>query len=141
MRAFFDTSVLLAAFLQSDRRHSQCRARVLSARPEKSACGVHSFAEFYSVLTRLPRPLRLAPQQAWLLVEDLVPRITPVALTSHEYLRSLKHIAEAGTAGGRVYDALLLACARKYAPDVIYSLNERHFSALAPDLADRITTP
>lgn len=141
MTAFFDTSVLIAAFLESDKRHSQCRALLLSARPERFACGVHSFAEFYSVFTRLPRPLRLNPQQAWVLVEDLQARITPVALTSHEYLRSLKRIAEEGTAGGQVYDALLLACARKYDPDRIYSLNGRHFRALAPDLADRIVTP
>lgn len=74
-------------------------------------------------------------------MEELQARITPIALTSHEYLRSLKRIAEEGTAGGQVYDALLLACARKYNPDRIYSLNQRHFGALAPDLADRIAAP
>jgi predicted nucleic acid-binding protein len=76
-----------------------------------------------------------------LLIEELQARITPVALTAQEYLRSLKHMAEAAIGGGQVYDALLLACARKYDPDRIYSLNTRHFSTLAPDLADRVVVP
>jgi predicted nucleic acid-binding protein len=141
VRVFFDTSVLLAAFLESDLRHSECRALLLHAHPERSACGTHSFAEFYSVFTRLPRPLQLAPEQAWLLVEELQKHITPIALTAPEYLRSLKRMAEAGIGRGQTYDALLLACARKYDPDRIYSLNWKHLSALAPDLADRIVSP
>jgi predicted nucleic acid-binding protein len=40
-----------------------------------------------------------------------------------------------------IYDALLLACARKANADRIYTWNLRHFRALAPDLAERIVAP
>ena len=132
---------MIAAFLESNARHAECRALLLRMHPEMAACGAHSQAEFYSVLTRLPSRLRLRPEQAWLLLEEVHKRVTPVALTAPEYFRALKNIAQAGTPGGQVYDALLLACARKYDPDRVYTLNTRHFSALAPDLADRIVTP
>jgi predicted nucleic acid-binding protein len=43
--------------------------------------------------------------------------------------------------GGIIYDALLLGCARKVNAQRIYTWNEKHFRLVAPDLADRITTP
>jgi predicted nucleic acid-binding protein len=46
-----------------------------------------------------------------------------------------------GLAGGIVFDALLLACARKVDAERIYTWNVRHFRMVAPDLAERIVTP
>jgi predicted nucleic acid-binding protein len=40
-----------------------------------------------------------------------------------------------------IFDALLLACARKSHAERIYTWNEKHFRMVAPDLADRITNP
>jgi hypothetical protein len=34
-----------------------------------------------------------------------------------------------------------MACARKCKDDLIYTFNERHFTRIAPDLADRIRKP
>ena len=110
-------------------------------RPERAACAAHSLAEFYSALTRLPPPLRLKPEQAWLLLDDVHQRVTPVALTSTEYFREMHRIAQSQIPGGQVYDALILAAARKYDADRIYTVNLKHFQSLAPDLASRITTP
>lgn len=64
-----------------------------------------------------------------------------LALTPAEYLATSHRLSEAALSGGIVYDALLLACARKCRADAIYALNERHFTRLAPDLSDRIQTP
>jgi predicted nucleic acid-binding protein len=50
-------------------------------------------------------------------------------------------LADCGLPGGQVYDALLLACARKSGADAIYTWNLKHFRQLAPDLAKRIRTP
>jgi predicted nucleic acid-binding protein len=140
VKVFLDTSIMIAAFLETDPRHPECRALLLPVRPETAACGSHSLAEFYSVMTRLPIPLRLLPEQAWLLLEELHQRVTPINLTPSEHFEELKRIAHSGIRGGQVYDALLLACARKYGPDRIYTL-DLHFSTLAPDLADRIVIP
>jgi predicted nucleic acid-binding protein len=140
VKVFLDTSVMIAAFLEGDLRHAECRALLLPLRPETAACGSHSLSEFYSVITRLPIPLRLLPEQAWLLLEEVHQRVTPVMLTPSEHFEELKRIAHTGIRGGQVYDALLLACARKHDSDRIYTLDS-HFRTLAPDLADRIVTP
>jgi hypothetical protein len=43
--------------------------------------------------------------------------------------------------GGIIYDALLLASARKVSADRIYTWNLGHFRMIAPDLAARIVEP
>jgi predicted nucleic acid-binding protein len=141
MKVFLDTSVMIAAFLENDLHHEKSRELLLQSAPSKTACGSHSVAEFYSVITRLPPPLQLRIEQAWLLVEEIRARVTPVALTAEEHFRALKRAAEAGIKGGAIYDALLLSCARKFGADRIYTLNLRHFQAVAPDIADRIVAP
>lgn len=141
MKSFLDTSVLIAAFLEQNAKHHECKALLRAMHPVTAACGIHSLAELYSVITRLPRPLRLRPELGILLVEEVKERLLPVALSEKEYLRTLKASAEAKIGGGQVYDALLLACARKCGAEKIYTLNLRHFRALAPDLAERIVTP
>jgi predicted nucleic acid-binding protein len=46
-----------------------------------------------------------------------------------------------GMSGAVIYDALILACARKVRAERIYTWNLRHFRAVAPDLAAKIVTP
>lgn len=138
---FLDTSVMLASFLEGDKRHAECRAFLLRMRRENAACGAHSFAEFYSVLTRLPAPSRLRPDQALALLEDVEKRVTPIALTATEYSQEMRRLAQKGISGGQVYDALLIACARKNKSRHIYTLDVDHFRSVAPDLADRIVSP
>ena len=141
MRLFLDTSVMIAAYLEENQNHERCRRLLLESRPETTACSSHSMAEFYSAVTRLPRRLRLSVEQAWLLIEEIRGRLTPIALTAEEHYHELKRATENGIKGGTVYDALLLGCARKHRSDRIYTLNTRHFRSVAPDLADRIVTP
>jgi predicted nucleic acid-binding protein len=58
-----------------------------------------------------------------------------------EYLNTIRELADHSFGGGRVYDALLLACARKSQAETIYTWDEKHFRQIAPDLAGRIRTP
>jgi predicted nucleic acid-binding protein len=141
MRGFLDTSVLVAAFWADHRDHDSSNALLAQAKRESWACGVHSLAEVYATMTALPvRPLP-APEQVLLMIEQVVERLTLVGLTEREYLRCLRDAAATGMTGGRIYDALLLACARKVQAKVIFSWNPKHFRQLAPDLAERIRTP
>lgn len=92
-------------------------------------------------MTALPvRPV-LAPEQVFLFVEQISERLTIIALEETEYLSTIRELADHGLPGGRVYDALLLACARKSQAETIYTWNVKHFRQLAPDLANRIRTP
>lgn len=141
MRRFVDTSVMLGAFFEDNPYHDACLALLGSLSHTHDACGAHSLAEVYSTLTRMPPAKRVHPDQAGIFLQHLHLRMQTVALTAEEYAREIKIAVENRVVGGQVYDALLLACARKHAADRIYTLNLKHFLKLAPDLADRITTP
>ncbi|MGD0347617.1 MAG: PIN domain-containing protein [Terracidiphilus sp.] len=139
--SFFDTSVLIAAHDASRPGHEASLRLMQKAARDHCACAAHSLAEFYSVLSRLPGGWRQRPDFAGTLTEEIASRVTVVALTAQEYLATLQSAARLRIAGGAVYDALLLACARKVNAERIYSWNERHFKLVAPDLAERIGTP
>jgi hypothetical protein len=48
--------------------------------------------------------------------------------------------ATLGIAGGGIYDAFHVSCARKVNAEITYTWNIRDFQRVAPDLADRIVT-
>jgi predicted nucleic acid-binding protein len=138
---FFDTSVLIPAFQPPHVHHEASNLALAEVKNHPGACAAHSLAEFYSVTTRMPPPHRLNPEQALICIEQIAAHCKVIALDSGEYLGEIRRATAVKTPGGQFYDALLLACARKASPDRIITWNTRHFSALAPDLADRIVTP
>jgi predicted nucleic acid-binding protein len=138
---FLDTSVLVATAQVSHPRHTSSRELWNLCAKDSTAVSTHSIAELYSTLSSLPPGLRLAPRDAGVAVEIFLKRLTPVTLSADEYLEALRRTANLGHSGAMIYDALLLACARKVDAQHIYTWNERHFRLVAPDLADRILTP
>lgn len=141
MREFFDTSALVSAFWGDHPYHEASLRRFAQAARGSSACGAHSVAEVCSVLTRLPVRPTIPPEQAWLLVEQIEHRLTMVTLSVAEYIDTIRQAAGQGLAGGRIYDALLLSCARKVQPETIYTWNLADFQRIAPDLSERLRTP
>jgi len=141
MKEFFDTSVLIAAFWGGHVHHQSSVTRLGAANRKHSACGTHSLAEVYAVMTALPVKPAIPPEQALLFVQEVRDRLALVALDGDEYFAAIQKSAERGFAGGRIYDALLLACAAKVRAQAIYTWNVKHFQALAPELAARIHSP
>ncbi len=141
MKEFFDTSVLVAAFWAGHVHHQASVTRLGVANKKQSACGIHSLADVYAVMTALPVKPLIPPEQALLFVEEVRDRLTLVALGSEEYFAAIQKTAGRGFSGGRVYDALLLACAAKAKAQTIYTWNLKHYQALAPELSARILTP
>jgi predicted nucleic acid-binding protein len=72
----------------------------------------HAAVELLSVLTRLPPPQRLSPVAALRLQETNFPESRYLSETDTRNL--LRESADAGLAGGALYDALVAAAARKY---------------------------
>jgi predicted nucleic acid-binding protein len=138
---FFDTSVMVCAAHRADLRHRaslECVSRATSA---NACCGAHSLAEMYSTLTGRPHPMRVPIAAALTIVEQTRKRMKIVALSDDEYFAVVQESARAGRIGGIVFDALLVACARKAKAESIYTWNARHFRQIAPDLAERILEP
>jgi predicted nucleic acid-binding protein len=138
---FLDTSVLVAVAQVTHERHAAGRELWKHCSRDRSAVSAHTLAELYHVLTAMPPAWRLGPRNAVLAIETFLSRLTPVSLTPDEYLETLRRVASLGHAGGKVFDALHLACARKVDAERIYTLNVRDFRTLEPDLAERIAAP
>lgn len=141
MKEFFDTSVLVAAFWSGHMHHQASVARLGAASQKQSACGIHSLAEVYAAMTALPVKPLIPPEQALLFVENVRDRLTLVSLNSDEYFAAIQRTAGLGFSSGRVYDALLLACAAKVKAETIYTWNLRHYQSLAPELSAQICNP
>ncbi len=93
-----------------------------------------ALVEAYSVLTRYPPPHRLSPERALALLQQnfMVDDVETVALNAREYLGLLRNAPARNIAGGRVYDAIIIACALAAGVDTLLTFNERQFRALAP---------
>lgn len=144
MIVFCDTSVLVAACLRHHPHYERARP-VLESIAHGEAGGVisaHSLAEAYSALTSVPLVPRILPSQARDIVSaNILPHFTRIAVTAEMYERAITSCAARGLGGGKVYDALLLECARQSQAERIYTFNLKDFRKLAPDLADRIAAP
>lgn len=92
----------------------------------------HSLVETFSVLTRIPPPLQMPPRQAITMIEaSFIANRTIITLDTAAYLALLRQAPSEGIAGGRIYDAIIAACARAANVDTVLTFNERHFRQFA----------
>jgi predicted nucleic acid-binding protein len=140
-----DTSVLVAVFRRNHVHHERSLQRFVEARQEHSTCAIHSLAEFYATLSALPDKPTLPPEQVFLFIQEIHQRLSPIVLDAEEYLQTIQRTSESGLTSdltsGKIYDALLLACAAKSKAQVIYTWNLKHFHSIAPHLAHLIQNP
>ncbi|HVR70299.1 MAG TPA: PIN domain-containing protein [Vicinamibacteria bacterium] len=134
-RHLLDTSCLIAAVCTWHERHESTRKeierrRLAGATPVLAA---HSLAEAYSVLTRLPAPHRLRPEDALDLLEANWSRTQLVALGGADYRRVLRRCRDLGIAGGAVYDAVIAACARKAGVETVLTWDTSGFERFLED--------
>ena len=145
MDIFFDTTVLVAASEQSHPHYAQARPALLrvAAGRDKGFMGLHSIAEVFAALTRLPVQPRIHPVEAARIVTDnILPHFEVVSLGKEDYLEVLNTMASGGWIGAKIYDALLLRCAGRCAVERIYTFNLGDFRQLAPaNLQEKICTP
>ena len=110
---FLDTSVLVAIAQVDHVHHVPSRQLWNGCLAGETAVSAHTLAEFYSSVTSMPPGIRVSGRDAMSALETFLQRVTPTALTSDEYIETLKTCATAGLTGGTIYDALHIACARK----------------------------
>jgi len=145
MKVFLDTSILVASLVETHEAHGRAFAILerVHAGKDRGFIAAHSLAEMYAVLTRLPIPLRHSPELALLSIEENVVKHFEVSsLSFGDYTSLLREAAMAGIQGGTIYDALILKSAAKSNVDRIYTLNLRHFQAIATgDLSALLAAP
>ena len=97
-----DTSVAVAALDPAHEAHPACRRALVDLRP---ALAGHAAFETYSVLTRLPIPLRLAAEQAASVLRAAFPEDCWLDTPGMHDLREQRAVL--GIVGGSVDDALV----------------------------------
>lgn len=141
MKAFLDTSVLVAAFY-GDHPHHQPSIELLARYGRNDACcAAHSLAEVYSTLTGMPGARRVSGDEALLYLGSIRENLTVVALNEQEYFQSIENSAKARIAGGTIYDSLLGHCALKAKAEVLYTWNTQDYLRLPPEIAGLVRTP
>jgi predicted nucleic acid-binding protein len=132
VKRFFDTSVLVAVFYGDHPAHEAAIRCYRDPNLRTAFCAAHSVAGVYAVMTRLPVRPAILPEQCMVFLSDLRERFTLVHLTGAEYLATAASAARAGLPGGKVHEALILACAREAGAEVVYPLNAKDFARIAP---------
>ena len=141
MKAFLDTSVLVATFYADHEHHEHSIDLFLRFGKSDACCGAHSLAEVYATVTGMPPPRRVSAEQALLFLGNIRDQLTLVALNEQEYFQLTEAASAAGVSGGAIYDAILGQCALKVGAEVIYTWNTNDFLRLPHAISARVTSP
>lgn len=135
MRVLADTSVLVAALVESHPEHARAFPWLRRALHEEVELLVsaHSLAELYAVLSTLPVRPRISPDMARRMIRTDIEAVgTIVALREKDYRHVLDHMSELGLSGGVIYDALTARAANKARVDRLLTLNPSDFHRAWP---------
>jgi predicted nucleic acid-binding protein len=145
MEIFFDTNVLVAASAKTHVHFARAAPAVdrVIAGKDKGFLSLHSVAEVFSTLTRMPVQPRIhAAEAARILTDDLLGHFEAIPLTKEDYVAVLETMVSGSWRGGKIYDALLLRCAEKSGAERIYTFNLADFQQMAsPALRAKICAP
>ena len=140
MKQFFDSSILIPAFYKFHIHHAPSAEIFLTASKENSFCALRTLGEVFAVLTGLPVRPRITGPDAMLILQQILDRLTVIALSEQEYVSVLRSLSTT-IVGGAAYDALIAHCAVKSGAEVLLTWNVRDFTRFSPDIARLVKTP
>ena len=110
-----DTSVVVGALaLAEESARAECE-KALRSSPAPIA---HVFLETYSVLTRLPTPLRMTGMQAGTFLSQAFPK-SPLAIGPDDNREFLDILMHERIIGGSTYDALIAFTSVKHSAQLV----------------------
>jgi predicted nucleic acid-binding protein len=142
-RICFDTNVIVAGLLVDHDRHDVCRSWLDRAKNKEfqALISVHSLAELYSVLTRLPMPHRLSPRTVERMLNENLANFERIALSVTDYEIVLADVIRLGITSGGIFDALISRAAIVGQADRILTFNVRDFERLGDEVRQLIQVP
>jgi len=145
VKIFVDTNVLAAASIAAHPHHAQAFDVVEKVKEGewKGCVGLHSWVEYFAVMTRTPFVPRVHPADAWrYLDENIRPCFELLSPSVDDYDAALRQCTSMGLTGGIVHDSLQLQCARSAGCDRLYTFSLRNLRLIAPaEWQDRIVAP
>ena len=133
MKILFDSSVLIAAFVESHPKHKPALSFLTKAKNKEFELFVsaHTILEVYSVLTSAPFKPRITAVIAKQLIENNIRSFAKIVyLSGKDYFVILEKMSSSGLIGGIVYDAIIVECALNSKVDEILTLNPKDFLRL-----------
>jgi predicted nucleic acid-binding protein len=144
MKVLFDTSVIIAAFINSHPKHIRSLKwlqRVVK-REIQGVISVHTILETYSLLTSLPLSPKIGVDMAIeLLKENILNNFELISYHPEDYIDLLTSLAKNNIAGGASYYGLIMRAAEKSNADKIVTLNADDFIRVSPGLLNKISEP
>ncbi len=143
MKILFDSSVLIAAFVESHPKHKPALSFLLKAKHKEFEMLVssHTILEIYSVLTSAPFKPKITPEIGKHLIENNIKNIAEIIyLTDKDYFRLIEKMSNSNFSGGIVYDALIVECALNAKADEIITLNTKDFLKLVNGTQLKVNT-
>jgi predicted nucleic acid-binding protein len=135
VRFALDANCLVAMLADWHPRHRATVAgyeRRLAAGQRPVVAG-HALLECFSVLTRLPGPVRVSPETAeGALSAVLGDGVETVGLAPDDYWRILRTVSRSGRGGGLVYDAAIAWASFRAGATALLTWNVKDMSAVAP---------
>ena len=126
-----DTNVIVAALAHWQENHKAARRAIDQLLAQSSLIlPVHALLEAYSVLTRMPLPLRIAPMEALRLLSETFGHLPVAGLSPQDGWSLIAEFAARGIYGGRIYDAAIARASRDAGADAILTFNVRDFENL-----------
>ena len=141
LKILFDSSVLIAAFVESHPRHKTALSFLMKARDKEFELFIssHSILEIYSVLTSAPFKPKITPLIAKQLIENNIKNFAKtIYLTDNDYFEIVEKMNISNLSGGIVYDAIIVECALKAKADEILTLNAKDFLRLTKGTSIRV---
>ena len=140
MRSYFDSSALIAAFVEEELHHHAACTALADARDGFTSS--HALAEVFGTLTGGRLGIQLTADEAADVIEsNVISRLDILELTLQDYRQAMSKSHMSGARGGAIFDMLHLQAARRGKARKIFTINARHFQTFAPDLRDIISSP
>ena len=133
MKIFFDSSSLIASFIEAHPKHEFALSWLKKAKNKSidASLSAHSLLEIYNVLTSAPFKPKISPQLAKELISTNIRKYFKIAsLSSKEYFTLIDFLSSNDFKGGIVYDALIFKCAQNLKVDKLITLNAKDFARL-----------
>lgn len=136
-----DSSVLVAAFYRGHPHFAASHKLLLKLADKNCTAALHSMAETYAAITRLPISPRPSPQDAMLYMRSLERFVKWVPASKKIYNAALARSVSLNAPGAKIYDALILITAIESGEKTLYTWNVKDFSMFAQGLNISIRTP
>ncbi len=143
LKILFDSSVLVAAFVESHPKHKYALSFLMKAKNKEFQLFVssHTILEIYSVLTSAPFKPKITPIIAKQLIENNIKNIAKtIYLTDEDSFTIVDKMCNSNFSGGIIYDAIVIECALKAKADEILTLNSKDFLRLTDKTSIKVST-